>query len=169
MSEVKKMDDKTPPVTTATQVLRAAGIQYSDHLYAYEEGGGTAVCARELNIDEHSIVKAIILEADAKPLIVLMHGDMRASIKELAKITGAKSITPCVSENAELHTGYQFGGISPFGTLSAMPIYMEETILNLRKVYVSGGKRGYLVGIDPYDIVKILSPALVKIGSARGT
>ncbi len=163
------MYDKTPPVTTATQILRAAGIQYSDHLYSYEEGGGTAVCARELNIDEHSIVKAIVLEADAKPLIVLMHGDMRASIKELAGILGAKSITPCLSENAELHTGYQFGGISPFGTRSDMPIYMEETILNLRKVYVSGGKRGYLVGIDPYDMVKVLRPVLVKIGSARGT
>ena len=163
------MDNKTPPVTTATQVLRAAGIEYSDHLYAYEEGGGTAVCARELNIDEHSIVKAIVLESDGKPLIVLMHGDMRASIKELAKIMGAKSITPCVSENAELYTGYQFGSISPFGTRSDMPIYMEETILNLRKVYVSGGGRGYIIGIDPYDIVKILHPTLVKIGSARGT
>jgi Cys-tRNA(Pro) deacylase len=163
------MDDKTPPVTTATQALRAAGIQFSDHLYAYEEGGGTAASARELNIDEHSIVKAIVLEADGKPLIVLMHGDMRASIKELIKITGAKSITPCVSEDAEIHTGYQFGGISPFCTRSDMPIYMEETILNLRKVYVSGGKRGYLIGIDPYDIVKVLRPVLIKIGSARGT
>jgi len=163
------MDDKTLPVTTATQALRAAGIQYSDHLYAYEESGGTAVCARELNIDEHSVVKAIVLEADTKPLIVLMHGDMRASIKELAKLIGAKSISPCASENTELLTGYQFGGVSPFGISSDIPIYMEETILNLRKVYVSGGKRGYIVGIDPYDIVNILHPVLVKIGSARGT
>jgi Cys-tRNA(Pro) deacylase len=162
------MDNKIPPVTAATQVLRTAGIQYSDHLYAYEDGS-TAACAIELNIDEHSIVKTIVLEADAKPFIVLMHGDMRASIKELARTIGAKSVTPCVSENAELHTGYQFGGISPFGTRSDMPVYMEETILNLRKVYVNGGKRGYLVGMDPYDIIKILRPALVKIGSARGT
>ncbi|MEW6117994.1 MAG: YbaK/EbsC family protein [Nitrospirota bacterium] len=162
------MIENTPPVTAAVEVVRAAGIEYSDHLYAYEEGGGTADCARELNVDEHAIVKVIVLEADGKPFIVLMHGDMRASTKELAKIIGAKSILPCVPERAEQLTGYQTGGISPFGTRSEMPVYMEETILNLRKVYINGGKRGYCIGIDPYDIVKILRPTIVKVGSARG-
>ncbi len=161
------MGEAIPPVTPAVEALRLAGIEYSNHLYTYTEGGGTAACAKELNIDEHAVVKAIVLEADGKPLIVLMHGDMRASIKELTRIIGAKGITPCLPESAEQHTGYQFGGVSPFGTPSEMPVYIEETILNLRKVYISGGKRGYLIGMDPYDIVKLLHPTLVKIGAVR--
>ncbi|MBF0558903.1 MAG: Cys-tRNA(Pro) deacylase [Nitrospirae bacterium] len=163
------MAENMPSATAAVEVLRAAGIEHSEHVYAFEETGGTALCAQELNIDEHAIVKTIVLEADGKPFIVLMHGDMRASTKELAGIIGARSITPCSTDNAEQYTGYQFGGISPFGTRSEMPIYMEETILNLRKVYINGGRRGYMIGMDPYDIVKILHPVNVKVGAARGT
>lgn len=163
------MTDNMPPVTAAGEVLRAAGIKYTEHFYNFEESGGTALCAKELDIDEHSIVKTIVLEADCKPFIVMMHGDMRASTKELTGITGARSITPCSPENAERHTGYRFGGVSPFGMRSEMPVYMEETILNLRKVYVNGGRRGYMIGLDPYDIVKILHPVAVRVGSARGT
>lgn len=161
------MSEGVPTATRASEVLRKAGVPFTDHLYTYEEGGSTAACAKELNIDEHAVVKAILLEADGKPFLVLMHGDMRASTKELAGIIGAKSITPCFPDKAEQYTGYQSGGISPFGMRLEMPVYMEETILNLRKVYFNGGRRGYLVGMDPYDAVKILRPTLVKVGSAR--
>jgi Cys-tRNA(Pro) deacylase len=163
------MSEDVPPVTPAVSVLQAAGVHYTDHPYVYEERGGTAACARELNIDEHSVVKTIVLEADGAPLIVLMHGDMRASVKELARIIGAKSITPCTPEAAEQFTGYQVGGTSPFGMRMEMPVYMEETILNLRKIYINGGKRGYLVGMDPYDAIRILNPTLVRVGAARST
>ncbi len=149
------------------QVLRAAGIHYTNHPYTYREGTSTEVCAKELNIDEHALVKTIFLEADGRPFMVLMHGDMRASTKELAGIIGAKNITPCFPDKTEHYTGYESGGISPFGTRMELPVYMEETILNLRKVYINGGRRGYLIGMDPYDAVKILRPTLVKVGSAR--
>jgi Cys-tRNA(Pro) deacylase len=161
------MSEAKHPDTPAVKLLREAGVTYTDHCYTYEEGGGTALCAKELNIDEHSLVKTIVLEADGKPLIVLMHGDMRASVKELAKIAGVKALLPCVSQKVEEYTGYEAGGISPLGTRTEMPVYMEESILNLRKIYINGGKKGYLVGMDPYDLVKILRPTLVKVGSAR--
>jgi len=161
------MSQAAHPDTPAVRLLHKAGVEYTDYHYAYEEGGGTAVCAKELNVDEHSVVKAIVLEADGKPLIVLMHGDMRASAKELARIAGVKAITPCTPQKVEEYTGYETGGISPFGTRMEIPVYMEETILNLRKIYINGGKRGYLVSMDPYDAVKILQPTLIKVGSAR--
>jgi Cys-tRNA(Pro) deacylase len=151
------------------QFLRRAGVEFTVHCYECEEGGGTEACAKALGIDEHSIVKTIVLEGDGKPLIVLMHGDMRASVKELAKVSGVKAIIPCSPEKTRAYTGYEAGGISPFGTYMNIPVYMEETILNLRKVYINAGKRSCLVGIDPYDAVKILHPSLVKVGSARGT
>ncbi len=153
--------------TPAVRTLRGAGVAYTEHCYVYEEGGGTAVCAQSLKVDEHSVVKAIVLEADGKPLIVLMHGDMRASAKELGKIAGAKAVLPCPPQRVEGYTGYEVGGVSPFGTRLEIPVYMEETILNLRKIYINGGKKGYLVGIDPYDAVKVLHPTLVKVGSSR--
>jgi Cys-tRNA(Pro) deacylase len=151
------------------QFLRGAGVEFTVHCYAFEEGGGTELCAKALGVDEHSIIKTIVLEGDGKPLIVLMHGDMRASVKELAKAAGFKTILPCSPEKARAYTGYEAGGISPFGTYMKIPVYMEETILNLRKVYINGGKRGCLVGMDPYEAVKILQATLVKVGSARGT
>ncbi len=161
------MSEDTPSVTRATEVLRSAGVAFTNHLYTSDEKGSTEVCAKQLNIDEHAIVKTIIVEADGKPYMVLMHGDMRASAKVLAAVIGAKAVTPCLSEKAEEYTGYQPGGISPFGARMKIPVCMEETILNLRKVYINGGKKGYFVGMDPYDAVKILHPVLVKVGSAR--
>ena len=163
------MSEDTRADTPATRVLRSEGIAFTEHFYPYEEGGGTAACAKELNIDEHSVVKTILLEGDGKPLIVLMHGDMRASAKELAKIAGVRTVLPCAAHRSEEYTGYEPGGISPFGTRTQIPVYMEETILNLRKIFINGGKRGYVIGMDPYDVVKILRPAIVKVGSARGT
>lgn len=161
------MSAEVPPDTRAAEVLRAAGVAFTTHLYACEDKVSTEVCAKELDIDEHAVVKTILVEADGKPFIVLMHGDMRASAKCLAGIIGAKSVVPCLSDKAEEYTGYEAGGISPFGMRTEIPVYMEETILNLRKIYVNGGKRGYVVGMDPYDVVRVLHPTLVKVGSAR--
>lgn len=161
------MSEVVRPDTAAVRVLQGAGIEFTDHYYPFEEGGGTVACAKELNIDEHSVVKTIVLEADGKPLMVLMHGDMRASAKELARLAGAKAVIPCPVERTEEFTGYKVGGVSPFGTRTDMPVYMEETILNLRKIYISGGEKGYFISMDPYDVVKVLRPAMVKVGSAK--
>jgi Cys-tRNA(Pro) deacylase len=159
------MAKEKTPVTPAIRALRAAQVAFTDHLYAYEDHGGTALSARELGIDEHCVVKTIVMEDDRKkPLIVLMHGDLDVSGKQLARLTGARSITACTPETANKHTGYLVGGTSPFGTRSAIPIYMEETILALPRIYINGGKRGYLVGLDPKDAARMLKPALVNVG-----
>jgi Cys-tRNA(Pro) deacylase len=159
------MAKEKAPVTPAVRALRAAKVSFTDHLYAYEDHGGTALSARELGVDEHCVVKTIVMEDDRKkPLIVLMHGDMEVSGKQLARLTGARSITACTPETANKHTGYLVGGTSPFGMRSTMPIYMEETILALARIYINGGKRGYLVGIEPRDAVRMLNPALVNVG-----
>lgn len=161
------MTDAMQPQTPAVIALQGAGVAFTEHFYVYHEGGGTADCAQALNVDEHSVVKTIVLEGDGQPLLVLMHGDMRASAKELAKIAGVKAITPCAPEKAKQYTGYEVGGISPFGISRTMPVYMEETILNLRKIYINGGRKGFILGMDPYDAVKVLRAVLVKVGSAR--
>ncbi len=156
--------DKTP-VTTAVRALRAAGIPFTDHPYAYVEKGGTAVSSRELGVDEHCVVKTLVMEDDRRdPLIVLMHGDRQVSTRELARVLGVKSVAPCTPEAAFRHTGYLVGGTSPFGTRRPVPVYMEETILSLPKIYINGGKRGYLVGIDPKDAARLLDPTLVRVG-----
>jgi Cys-tRNA(Pro) deacylase len=153
------------PVTQAIRFLKAAGVQFTDHPYTYEERGGTEVCARELNVDEHSVIKTLVMEDDKKnPLIILMHGDLQVSTKELARLIGTKTVTPCSPETANRHTGYVVGGTSPFGTRKQMPVYMEETIPDLARIYINGGRKGYLVGMEPKDAVKVLKPQLVKVG-----
>src|SRR5512139_1301549 len=153
------MSKEKMPVTAAIRVLRATGSAYTEHPYDYEEKGGTAVSARELGVDEHSVVKTLVMEDDRKrPLIVLMHGDRQVSTKELARAIGAKSVSSCAPETASRHSGYAVGGTSPFGTRHAMPVYMEGTILDLPKIYINGGKRGYLVGVDPKDAERLLRP-----------
>ena len=157
------------PVTPATRFLRQHQVAYTDHLYEYEERGGTAVSARELQVDEHGVIKTIVLEDEHKnPLIVLMHGDLQVSTKNLARILGAKSITPCTPDTAHKHTGYLVGGTSPFGTKKFMPIYMEETIAQLPVIYINGGKRGYLVGLSPEELIRVLEPVLVQVGIPHG-
>lgn len=152
------------PVTAAVRALRAAKVPFTDRLYAYEEKGGTAVSSRELGVDEHAVVKTLIMEDEAKnPLIVLMHGDRQVSTKELARVLGVKTISPCTPETAQRHTGYLVGGTSPFGTRRRMPVCLEETILDLPRIYINGGKRGYLVEMDPRDAVKLLDPTLVRV------
>ncbi|OGP75919.1 MAG: aminoacyl-tRNA deacylase [Deltaproteobacteria bacterium RBG_16_64_85] len=158
------MPKEKPPVTPAVRVLRASKIPYTDHLYVYEEKGGTAVSSRELGVDEHVVVKTLILEDDGRnPLVMLMHGDRQVSTKDLARIIGVKTVIPCSPETALKHTGYLVGGTSPFGTRKEMPVYMEDTILDLPKIYINGGKRGYLVGVDPKDVARILKPTLVRV------
>ncbi|MBC9073689.1 Cys-tRNA(Pro) deacylase [Thauera sp. CAU 1555] len=153
------------PETPATRFLRQHGVAYSSHPYEYEEHGGTKVSARELNVPEHSVVKTLIMEDEkAAPLVVLMHGDLTVSTKELARQAGRKHIEPCKPEVANRHTGFLIGGTSPFGTKRRMPVFMEKTILDLPLVYINGGRRGFLVGVHPHDILKILQPQIVSVG-----
>ena len=153
------------PVTAAVRVLRANGIDFTDHLYEYEEHGGTAVSARELDVPEHAVVKTLVMEDDTrKPLIVLMHGDLKVSTRELARTIGVKTVTPCNPDTANRHSGYMVGGTSPFGTRKDMPVYMEKTILELERIYINGGKRGYLVGMVPGDVVRVVNPVAVQVG-----
>jgi Cys-tRNA(Pro) deacylase len=143
--------------TPATQLLRKQGIAFSEHPYGYEEHGGTAVSARELGVDEHHVVKTLVMQDEAaRPLIVLMHGDRKVSTKNLARQIGCKSVEPCKPEVANRHSGYLVGGTSPFGTRKAMPVYVEQTILALDRIYINGGRRGYLIGIDPQLLAKVL-------------
>ena len=151
--------------TPATAFLKRHRVQYTEHVYEYEEHGGTKVSSRELGVDEHAVVKTLVMEDDAKaPLIVLMHGDRTVSTKNLARQIGAKRVEPCKPEVAQRHSGYLVGGTSPFGTRKAMPVYIEKTILDLPKIYINGGRRGFLVGIDPKEIVRVLAPRPVEVG-----
>lgn len=158
------MKTEHAPETPATLFLRQRGIAHSNHLYAYEEHGGTRVSARELNVDEHAVVKTLVMEDEnRKPLIVLMHGDRKVSTKELARQIGCKKVEPCKPEVAQRHTGYLVGGTSPFGTKKALPVFLEKSILDLPLVYINGGKRGYLVGVHPHDILRVLQPKPVDV------
>lgn len=157
------MKDKAP-VTPAVRVLRREGIPFTDHLYDYEEKGGTAVSSRELGVEEHAVVKTLVFEDDGgHPLVVLMHGDRKVSAKALARLLGVKEVHPCTPETAHRHTGYLVGGTSPFGTRREMPVYVEETILALPRIYINGGKRGYLVGIAPGDAARLLKAVPVSV------
>jgi len=153
------------PVTAAIRVLRQAGIAFGEHPYNYEDKGGTAVSARELGVPEHSVIKTLIMEDETKaPLVVLMHGDQQVSTKELARQVGVKAVAPCAPDTAQRHSGYLVGGTSPFGTRKQMPVYLEEGILQLPKIYINGGSRGFLVSLTPADLVRVLKPTLVKVG-----
>ena len=159
------MAREKPPITPAIRMLRAEKVAFTDHLYAYEEKGGTAVSARELGVDEHCVIKTLVMEDENRtPLIVLMHGDLQVSTRELARSAGVKQISPCSPETARKHTGYLVGGTSPFGTRRSMPVFMEEGIARLEKIYINGGKRGYLVEMAPLDLVRVLKPITVNVG-----
>ena len=157
------------PVTAAVRVLREHGVAFTHHAYEYEERGGTAVSARELGVPEHAVIKTLVMEDEAKrPLVVLMHGDREVSTKALARVIGVKSIAPCAPAVADRHSGYQVGGTSPFGTRRVMPTYMERAIADLPYLYVNGGRRGYLVGMAPADVIRVLKPTLVDVATAKG-
>ena len=156
--------DKTP-VTPAVRQLRAEKVDFGEHPYSYEEKGGTAVSARELGVDEHCVIKTLVMEDERKkPLIVLMHGDMQVSTKELARVIGVKQVSPCSPDTAQRLSGYLVGGTSPFGLRRQMAVYMEEGISRLERIYINGGKRGYLVSIAPSELIRVLKPVPVSVG-----
>jgi Cys-tRNA(Pro) deacylase len=151
------------PITPAVRVLRAANVAFTPHLYEYLEKGGTPHSAASLGVAEHSVVKTLVMEDEhKKPLIVLMHGDKEVSTKNLARLIGVKTITPCNPETAHRHTGYMVGGTSPFGTRKTLPTYMEATITALPVIYINGGKRGFLVALAPQVVLALLKPTLVS-------
>jgi Cys-tRNA(Pro) deacylase len=155
------------PSTAATRFLREKRVAYTEHLYRYEERGGTAVSARELGVEEHAVVKTLVMEDDAKaPLVVLMHGDREVSTKALARQLGRRAVEICRPEVANRHSGYLVGGTSPFGLRREMPVCLERTILELDRVYVNGGSRGFLVGLAPAELVRVLQPTLVDVAIA---
>jgi len=155
------------PVTAAVRFLRNHKIPFEGHLYEYEEKGGTAHSARELGVEEHQVIKTLVLETDEKaPLVVLMHGDLQVYLKKLARDLDLRSIQPCSPETARKHTGYLVGGTSPFGTQKELPVYAEETIFALPEIYINGGKRGFLVSMAPEDLRRALNPTLIQAGIA---
>jgi Cys-tRNA(Pro) deacylase len=150
--------------TPAIHFLRKHGVAFTEHTYRYEDRGGTRVSSRELGVDEHAVIKTLLMQDDRKqPLLVLMHGDREVSTKNLARQIGAKSIEPCEAAVAERHTGYMVGGTSPFGTRKALPVFLERSIALLDRVYINGGRRGFLVSLDPSEIVRVLKPTLVEV------
>ena len=143
--------------TPATQALKRAGIAFTEHVYDYVEHGGTAESSKQLGVDEHAVVKTLVMQDEkAEPLIVLMHGDCTVSLKELARQIPCKKVEPCKPEVAQRHSGYQVGGTSPFGLRKAMPVFVEASILALPKICINGGRRGYLVGIEPRALTELL-------------
>ena len=148
--------------TPAIHFLRQHQVPFTEHEYRYEERGGTAVSSRALGVDEHVVIKTLVMEDEQKnPLIVLMHGDREVSTKNLARQIDVKTVTPCAPDAAQRHTGYMVGGTSPFGTRKVMPVYLERTIADLERIYVNGGRRGFLVALSPADLLRALSPTLV--------
>lgn len=155
------------PITPAIRLLKQQGVAFEPHLYPYEERGGTRVSAAALGVEEHAVIKTLVMEDDLKqPLIILMHGDREVSTRELARQTGRKSISPCKPEVADRHSGYQVGGTSPFATRKALPVYVEQSILQLPRIYINGGKRGFLVSLAPAELVRLLQPTPVQVAQA---
>ena len=148
--------------TQATQLLRKHQVAFEEKPYPYEEHGGTSVSARELGVPEHEVIKTLVMQDEAaRPLIVLMHGDCKVSTKNLARAIGCKSVEPCKPEVAQRHSGYMIGGTSPFGTKKAMPVYVEESILSLPRIYINGGRRGFLVALAPQVLLDVLNAKAV--------
>ena len=154
--------DQHVSLTPATQQLRSAGVAFKEHVYAYVEHGGTAESARALGWDEHAVVKTLVMQNErGEPLIVLMHGDRQVSTKNLARAIGAKRIEPCKPEVAQRHSGYLVGGTSPFGTRKSMPVYIEATVLELPRLLINGGRRGYLLELAPAVLTRCLGAQTV--------
>ncbi|MDR0926835.1 MAG: Cys-tRNA(Pro) deacylase [Ignavibacteria bacterium] len=152
------------PVTPAIRYLNEKNIIYKCHQYNYEDKGGTSQTATELNVDEHSVIKTIVVDADGQEVIVLMHGDLEVSTKELARIIGAKKAEPATADKATKATGYQFGGTSPFGTKKQIPTYIEQTLLELPTIYINGGKRGFILEMAMEELQKAVSLVPVNVG-----
>jgi Cys-tRNA(Pro) deacylase len=158
------MSKEKNTVTPAIRILRDNKVAFEECPYKYEDKGGTLVSARKLHVDEHSVIKTLVMEDEKnEPLIILMHGDKEVSTKELARHLGVKKVSTCTPDTAHRLTGYMVGGISPFATRRKLPIYVEETILNLTAIYINGGRRGLLVRIGPHDLTRVLNPIAVKV------
>jgi len=152
------------PTTNAIRFLREHQVEFIERAYRYEEKGGTEVAARALGVDEHLTIKTLVMEDEnRRPLIILMHGDKEVSTKELARVLGVKSVTPCSAKIAFKHTGYRVGGISPFGTKKQLPVYVEETILSLPRIFINAGRRGLLCEMSPRDLIRLLNPIVVHV------
>jgi Cys-tRNA(Pro) deacylase len=152
------------PSTNAIRLLKDQGVPFTLHEYRYEEHGGTTVAAKAIGVDEHAMIKTIVMEDDLRaPVIILMHGDRDVSTKELARALGRRSVSPCDPKTAERHTGYRVGGTSPFGTKRPIPICLEASIADLETIYVNGGSRGLLVGMAPNDLIRLLRPTVVAV------
>jgi Cys-tRNA(Pro) deacylase len=151
--------------TPATQFLADKGVEYTEHEFEYLEHGGTGHSSKMLGVPEHAVVKTLIMENEkGDPLVVLMHGDRKVSTKELARAAGVKRIVPCKPEVATRHSGYLIGGTSPFGIRKRMPVFLEKTVLDLPRIYINGGRRGYLLGMAPGELIRVLSPVVVEVG-----
>src|SRR5512140_2122614 len=151
----------------AIRVLRAGGVAFVPHLYPWQPHGGTRASSLALGVPEHAVIKTLIFETEhAAPLCILMHGDREVSVKQLARAIGTKTVAPCAPEVADRHSGYQVGGTSPFGLRRAMPIYLQATILELPRIYINGGARGFLVELDPRDAQRLLAPVVVDVAVA---
>ncbi len=152
------------PTTPAILALKAQEADFTLHTYPYEERGGTKVSAKKLGVDEHCVIKTLVMEDETgKPLIILMHGDKEVSTKSLARIIGVKSISPCNPFVAEKHTGCKVGGTSPFGTRKAMPVYMEKTVADLQEIFINAGSRGLLASMRSTELIRILKPIEVSV------
>ncbi|AKV01051.1 Transcriptional regulator [Labilithrix luteola] len=150
--------------TPATAFLKKNKVAFSEHPYEYEERGGTRVSSEKLGVEEHAVIKTLVMEdEDRKPLIVLMHGDREVSTKNLARQAGKKRVEPCKPDVAERHSGYQVGGTSPFGLRKPMPVFVERTVLDLPKIYINGGRRGFLVGIEPKELERVVGAKPVDV------
>ena len=161
------MEKRNHPVTAAVRLLREKKVAFEPHLYDYKDHGGTAHSAAELKVPEHTVIKTIVMQTeDGKPMIVLMHGDREISTKELARQLKVKSVAPCDPNVAQQHTGYQVGGTSPFGTRKPLPVYVEKTIFDLPRIYINGGKRGFLIAIAPSAIKAALPVTEVRVAIA---
>lgn len=158
------MSKKDYPITNAIRSLRKHKINFIPHLYDYQEKGGTSQTAFELNVDEHSVIKTIVVDNDSSELsFVLMHGDKEISLKELARQTNSKKVFPADKEKANKSTGYQFGGTTPFGSKNKLTLLVEESIFNLDKIYINGGKRGFIIEIEPSDLKKAFNLINVSV------
>ncbi len=164
------MKDHDVPITTAVRALRGAGIPIVQHFYDYVEHGGTKHAAESLGVEEHAVIKTLVMEvheARKRFVIVLMHGDREVSTKQLGRILGVKTVSPASTADVEKSTGFIPGGVSPFGTRAQLPVYVEETILGLPRIYINGGKRGFLVEMDPKDLTRVLQAAAVQVAIER--
>jgi Cys-tRNA(Pro) deacylase len=152
------------PSTAAVRMLKANGVAYTEHHYGYEEHGGTHVASRALGVREHEVIKTLVMEDEGRhPLLVLMHGDAEVSTKQLARAIGRRAVTPCTPEVATRHTGYLVGGTSPFGTRKTLPVYVEASVLELPRIYINGGSRGFLVEMAPGDLQRVLKAVPVRV------